>query len=212
MPKLCAICSQPIDGNELLLNRDWHFDCEKCAYCNESMSGGHDQIRKCLESKIPVSHSFCFEQAKTVEIRQKFAIDFSHLLALNSAMTRHNWEPAAGQETQDYLHECLIKMQEFCANISYVLTCVRDKNTVVQTEKYRQEEKVKRDIAKHKAAETEAEKIERQKKTEMFAKERENPQLRAMRKSIEAFMKLGIAEDVATEMVRKQMRLGPEKQ
>lgn len=212
MPKLCLICSQPIDGAEMLLNRDWHFACEKCHYCQEPMTGGFDQITKCLHDKIPVSHTFCFEQAATTELRQKAAVEAKHLLALNELMTRKVWEPAATQETQDYLHDLLIKMQECCANISYVLTCVRDKNTVVQTEKYRQEEKIKRDIAKTRATETETEKLERQARTQMFAKERENPQLRNMRKSIEAFKALGIDEASATAMVRKQMGLGPEQQ
>lgn len=206
----CEICSAPLEAGEILLNRRWHFVCEKCHYCGISMQGGHDQIVACLSQHIPVSHTTCFEAAKSAELRQKFAVDISHLIACNSAMTRTNWEPAASKETQDYLHDILVRMEEFCANIHYVLTCVRDKNTVRDVEKYRQEEKQKRSIEKAKAAETEAEKLEREKRSAMFAAERSNPQLRNMRKSIEAFVKIGFDEKTATAMVRKQMGLPPE--
>lgn len=189
MSKPCAICQKPIEGGELLLNRDWHFDCEKCHYCHESMSGGGEQIAKCLEQKIPISHTFCHEQHCLADLRKKALVEYEHIGVLNDLMTRRNWEPAAGQETQDQLHAMLVKMQECCANISYVLSCVRDKVGVQKAESYRQESKEKREKERAAKIESEAEKLEREKRSAMFAAERENPQLRANRKAAESIKK-----------------------
>lgn len=207
MSKPCLICSLPIEGGELLLNRDWHSACEKCHYCQESMQGGHDQIKKCLADKIPVSHSFCFEQACLSDLRKKACVEAQHISILNDLMTRKNWEPAAGQETQDQLHSMLVKMQECCANISYVLSCVRDKVGVQKAETYRQESKEKREKEKREKIESETEKLEKQARSEMFANERKNPTLRAARKSIQSLLDIGWKFDMALEWTCKQMQL-----
>lgn len=153
------------------------------------MSGGNEQIAACLQKGIPVSHTWCFEQAMSADIRKRHEIDSKHIIWLNEVMIRRNWEPTGDQDTADYLHAHLVKVTEYCANIHEVLQYVKDKVKIQNTEKYRYEEGERRKVEKAKKIESEAEKLDRQQRSAMFAAERENPQLRANRKAAESIKK-----------------------
>lgn len=202
--RICEICQQEIPEPEASLSRRWHFDCEKCTYCQESMSGGLDRISECLTKKIPVSHTHCREISLRSDLRQKMGVTFEHIDLLNRDMNETKISMIfddVATNSLDTLHKYLVDCQTLAANISWILTCVRDRVKVVKEVEFRHEtaEKVK--------AERRV-KADEEKRKQQLAAERSDPRIRDHRKSVEALTKLGITPELAEKMVTEQEQKG----
>ena len=204
----CAICLQPLSADELNLSRRWHFDCEKCSVCGQSMSGATTMINKCLDSGKPVAHTTCASMRAIEELRTHvLPIEQKHLDEVNTMLLemRHAVKPPSTD--LELLRNYLIKIQETAATVSYLIKLTKDKIDIANRDDYeevlKERKKVER-AAKAIKAESEQQTAER---SAMLSAERNNPFLRDKRKSIEGVMKMfGFDLQSATQMIEDQIR------
>lgn len=199
----CAICHQPLSDGELSLSRRWHFDCQRCAICGSDLPN-FAQIEKCLDAQRPVSHDTCHKTQLFQDFKHKvLPLRQEHIFALNEEILQ--FYPAVEPTSTDIslLYDCLMKLQETATNISWALGLTKDKLRISEIQNFNHQQKEKQKIERAHAVETETEKLGKQAKAEMFKAERENPQLRARRKAIEAYTALGIPEAQAIELIDK---------
>ncbi len=181
----CQICSQPLSDGEFSLDRQWHFDCEKCQIC-EAHFPNPGRIRECLDQHIPVSHITCHQTAAIEKLRtETIPVTNDMLDAMNVQILtmRHTWEPPTEDIT--LLFEHLKKIQEYAASVSWLLKLTRDKIKIDDIAKY---EVVTKERKKVKAAEdaiSQVDKIKSEERSAMLSEERKDPtgMLRAKRKA-----------------------------
>lgn len=199
----CCICGFPLFDPEVRLNRQWHFDCNKCQICGEGPLA-EEQIVKCLNDKQPVSHTICLKQKLFEDFKnQVIPVTKSHVDALNSEINR--FFPAVSPSATDakMLFDLLVTLQETASNVSAALNLTKDKLLIRESKDFAEKTRAKRAEEAQAKLETEIEKLERQKRTDMFKAERDNPMLRHRRKAIEGYMAMGFSETEAEEAVRK---------
>ncbi len=185
----CQICQQPLSDGEFQLDRQWHFDCEKCQICDAHFPNP-GRIRECLDSHIPVSHITCHQTAAIEKLRtESIPVTNDMLDAMNVQILtmRHTWEPPTSDITLLFDH--LKKIQEYAASVSWLLKLTRDKIKIDDIAKYEQVTKVRKAAKAESAAIEQADEIRSAERAAILAAERKDPELRNRRKAIEGTLK-----------------------
>lgn len=149
----CQICNGPLSDGEISLDRQWHFDCEKCQICNQELKTS-DRIRKCLDSNIPVSHLICFHAREIDQIRlETIPATQSTLDAVNEKLLvmRHSFEPPITDLTQ--LQSLLSSITSLGVTVTQLLDQTKSKIKIHDSQDYAEQVKAKKAIERKKTAE-----------------------------------------------------------
>lgn len=197
----CRICHLPLSAGELSLNRTWHFDCQRCTFCNESLPAP-DLIEKQLDAGLAVGHDTCRKTKAFQDFKaKKLPLSLEMLTALNDELV--SFFPAVNPDSSDIdlLYKLMLRMQEITVNVNWVLNLTKDKVRIRESQSYNNQlEEKTRQVKEAKRAE-QVETLARQEKQEQLAKERENPKLRNRRKAVEGFVAMGFTREQAEQMV-----------
>lgn len=134
--KDCKVCELPLGALEISSRRQYHFDCQICEYCKQSIT--HEMMHRWLLDKGPRAHSTCYETYMQEEIKKRPVtitqglLDYLNNWRLCPDMTRtveSNQDTASLQARKcivDMNHDeiyTLLKMaQAFCGTISEIVS------------------------------------------------------------------------------------------
>ena len=197
----CLVCGGPLSDFETLRRRPWHDDCNKCPICGQGPLED-DMLTRQLARGLPIGHSGCVASAAMRDLKDKtIPMRLEQIHLLNREMCTI-WIAEPNTKDIDLLYEILKSGKELCANVSMVLDRTKEKLQQSETQKYREKTKEQKQAerdATRKAAEVEIDKAKRQ---ETLAAEREDPALKLRRKAVESYMKLGFSKDAAEAQIK----------
>lgn len=187
----CAICQQPMSADELNLNRHYHFDCEVCTVCGQSMSGANTQIQNCIDHGSAVGHTVCLERGAIADLRNKIVpITREAVQNLNNQILTMRYSVTPPTSDITLLSGILQDLQECAANVSWVLKLTKDKIKIDEIREYDTVVKERKSVERKAKAIVAVKEQATAERSAMLQAERVNPWLRARRKSVEAVISI----------------------
>jgi hypothetical protein len=193
----CPICHLPLGPIEINLNRRWHFDCQVCTICKQQISP--DIIEKSITDGRAIAHPVCSEVQTIAELKtHKIPATIAYLESVNNEILilKHDMNPTTGDIS--LISEMLTKMQETCANVSWMLKLERDKISIQASQEYSDKVKAERKVKAAQSQKAAIEDAEKQAKQALRKLEKENPALKAYNETIKSLR--GLYGDKAEEM------------
>lgn len=213
----CPVCQQELGHLELSLNQSYHFDCRKCAACDNEIS--IDLMTDWLEGKGTREHPTCRDRRLEKELLTKeVTITQAHLDYLNRlrliAWVNDDLDIAGNsQEAERALHSMkvhemkletmykfLAKYQTLAAMIS--ISIAENKNKTIQKASIEYREKTQ-----YEKEQERAKNLTEEKRKSQLQAERLDPKLRDERKAIEAMMKtFGLSRETVMRMMEEERK------
>lgn len=218
MPESFELTSLPEAGPLLTI----HEECKLCHYCNKEVTP-HYLKAFCDQTERPmVYHQICRNQALEQDFKQKPVIitqehlDYlnrSHLFMQQVMHSNDDLSIESNQEISERMitpwfteldlegkFKALKNFEAVCARMSIALS--KDKNAIQTRIQAREIERYK-EVQEIRDGQVTRKETNRMKSLTEIEKDNEkaNPQLKARRKAIEGFMKVGMSEQAATQAV-----------